>query len=160
MPRRLLTTALCALVLAFPVRAQQAAPPPATRAQPDRPLFPEEAPPAEAALGVTLFPSAVYLTSFDAGKGQRYYLYGSTASFAEVVAYYRTLLKDKGTLVFEQPATHAFDVGKYNEGVMAFPPGVTVKDYVWGDSAGYLNPKPNAQPARFATVIQIVPPPR
>jgi hypothetical protein len=160
MPRRLLTTALSALVLAFPVCAQQSAPPPAARAQPDRPLFPDEAPPTEAALGVTVFPSAVYLTSFDAGKGQRYYLYGSTASFAEVVAYYRTLLKDKGTLVFEQPATHAFDVGKYNEGTMAFPPGVTVKDYVWGDSAGYLNPKPSAQPARFATVIQIVPPPR
>jgi len=40
---------------------------------------------------------------------------------------------------------------------MAFPPSVTVKDYMWGGSLGYLNPKADAKPARFKTVIQIVP---
>ena len=160
---RLLTTALlCTLVWARPCAAQQGGPPPAgtAPARAEQPLFAEEATPSEATLGVTVYPAAVFLTSYDAGKGQRYYLFGSTASFAEIVAYYRTLLKDKGTLVFEQPPTHGFDVGKYNEDTMAFPPGVTVKDYTWGNSGGYLNPKPNAQPPRFATVIQIVPAPR
>ena len=39
---------------------------------------------------------------------------------------------------------------------MAFPPGVTVKDYTWAGSHGYLNPKRGAEPARFKTIIQIV----
>jgi len=42
---------------------------------------------------------------------------------------------------------------------MAYPPGVTVKDYTWNGSAGYINPKKLAQPARFPSVIQIVPSP-
>jgi hypothetical protein len=42
---------------------------------------------------------------------------------------------------------------------MAFPPSVTVKDYAWGGSAGYLNPKRGATPERFRTIIQIVPVP-
>jgi hypothetical protein len=32
-----------------------------------------------------------------------------------------------------------------------------VKDYTWAGSAGYINPKRGATPARFKTVIQIVP---
>jgi hypothetical protein len=42
---------------------------------------------------------------------------------------------------------------------MSFPPSVTIKDYTWGGSAGYMDPKLGAQPERFPTVIQIVPPP-
>jgi hypothetical protein len=42
---------------------------------------------------------------------------------------------------------------------MAFPPGVTVKDWTWGGSQGYPNPKHGAQPARFPTIIMIVPAP-
>jgi hypothetical protein len=41
---------------------------------------------------------------------------------------------------------------------MAFPPGVTVKDWTWGGSQGYLNPKLGGQPTRFPTIIMIVPP--
>ena len=52
-----------------------------------------------------------------------------------------------------------FEVGKFREADVAFPPGVTVKDYTWGGSPGYTNPKPGATPAFFPTVIQIVPPP-
>ena len=29
-----------------------------------------------------------------------------------------------------------FDVGRFREETMAFPPGVTVKDYTWAGSAG------------------------
>jgi len=36
---------------------------------------------------------------------------------------------------------------------------VTVKDYTWGGMAGYPNPKPGGEPARFRTVVQIVPAP-
>jgi len=50
-------------------------------------------------------------------------------------------------------------VGKFNNDTMAFPPGVTIKDFTWGGSQGYPNPKPGVQPARFPSVIQIVPAP-
>ena len=60
-------------------------------------------------------------------------------------------------LVFDVPATHEFDVGKFNENTMAFPPGVTIKDFQSDVSQGYPNPKPGGQPARFPTIIQIVP---
>ena len=40
---------------------------------------------------------------------------------------------------------------------MAFPPGVTIKDYQSDVSQGYPNPKPAGQPARFPSIIQIVP---
>jgi hypothetical protein len=42
---------------------------------------------------------------------------------------------------------------------MAFPPGVTVKDFTWGGSAGYPNPLSNTRPQRFPTVVQLVPVP-
>jgi hypothetical protein len=52
-----------------------------------------------------------------------------------------------------------FEVGRFREETMAFPPGVTVKDWTWGGSQGYPNPKLGGQPARFPTIIMIVPPP-
>src|SRR5690606_4395409 len=122
-------------------------------------LFPEQQPPSEEVLGVTVYPASVFLTSYDAGRGQRFYLYGATVGFEEMVAYYRTLLRDRGTSVYDQPRVHIFEIGRYNERTMAFPPSVTVKDYTWGGSPGYLNPVPGAQPERFPTVIQIVPSP-
>jgi hypothetical protein len=115
--------------------------------------------PSEASLGVPLHPGAQFLVSFDAGRGQRYYLFGSNTAFSEIVAFYKTALKQRGEVVFEAPATHMFDIGRFREETMAFPPSVTVKDYTWGGSQGYLNPKRGAQPARFSTVIQIVPAP-
>lgn len=151
--------------VAKPATPSPATPPPATT-QPARP--PVVAPPVtsapnpndvptEATLGVQLYPGAEFLQSFDAGKGQRYYLFGSNTSFPEIVNYYKTVLKQKGELVYDEPAIHQFDIGRYKEETMAFPPSVTVKDYTWGGSAGYLNPKRGKQPARFKTIIQIVP---
>ncbi len=115
--------------------------------------------PTEASLGVAIYPSAEFITSYDAGQGQRYYLFGTNASFADVVTYYKGVLKDRGDLVFEEPPVHQFDIGRFREESMAFPPSVTVKDYTWGGMQGYLNPKPGAQPVRFRTIIQIVPSP-
>src|SRR3972149_1573423 len=65
---------------------------------------------------------------------------------------------DKGELVFEAPATHMFEVGKFREDQVAFPPGVTVKDYTFGGSPGLAHPRLGGTPAAFPTVIQIVPP--
>lgn len=115
--------------------------------------------PNEASLGVQVYPGAEFVGSFDAGKGQRYFLFGTNTGFLEIVNYYKTVLKQKGDLVYEEPAIHQFDIGKFKEETMAFPPSVTVKDYTWGGSAGYLNPKRGTQPARFKTIIQIVPAP-
>jgi hypothetical protein len=124
---------------------------------PAAPPAPASQAPTEANLGVPIFPGAQFIASYDAGRGQRYYIFGSAASFVDLVAYYRTILKQKGELVYEVPATHEFDVGKYDEDRMAFPPGVTIKDFQSDISQGYPNPKPGGQPARFPTIIQIVP---
>jgi hypothetical protein len=129
------------------------APAPAAAAAPATP----EVAPTEANLGVPIFPGAQFIASYDAGRGQRYYIFGSASSFVELVAYYRTMLKQKGELVYDVPATHEFDVGRYREETMAFPPGVTIKDFQSDVSPGYPNPKRGAQPDRFPTIIQIVP---
>jgi hypothetical protein len=129
-------------------------PPAPAREQPADPNAP-----TEATLGFPIYPTAEFIVSYDAGRGQRYYIYGTTATFPEAVAFYRLQLKTKGDLVFEQPATHMFEVGRFRDETMAFPPGVTVKDYTWGGSPGYPNPKRGAKPERFPTLIMIVPAP-
>ena len=108
-------------------------------------------------MGVQIYPGAQFLTSYDAGRGQRFYLFGSTASFTDLVTWYRNVLKQRGDLIYDSPATQEFDVGRFREESMAFPPGVTIKEYKSDMSEGYPNPKAGAQPARFPTVIQIVP---
>src|SRR5262245_40701001 len=140
----------------------QPAQPPRPTPPPQSPAAPAAAPaptaaPTEAMLGVPVYPGAQFIASYDAGRGQRFYLFGSAGTFVDIVTFYRNSLKQKGELVYEVPATHEFDVGRYREDTMAFPPGVTVKDYQSEVSQGYPNPKPGGQPARFPTVIQIVP---
>lgn len=146
---------------AQPAAQQPARPAPSPAAAAPAPAAPaqSEVPgaPAPASLGVPLYPTAQFIASYDAGRGQRYHLYGVTATFAEMVAYYRTQLRDRGDLVFEEPPTHMFDVGRFRDETMAFPPGVTIKDWTFGGSQGY--PNPTGTPARFPTVLMIVPPP-
>ena len=114
--------------------------------------------PTEATLGLPIYPNARFITSYDAGRGQRYYLFGTNSSFREMVSYYAVVLDERGHRVFDDtPPTHMFEVGRFREEEMAFPPGVTVKDYTWNGSDGYLNP--TGEPARFKTIIQLVPPP-
>ena len=116
-----------------------------------------EAAPTEAQLGVPIFPGARFLQSYDAGQKQRYYLFGATAPFGELVLYYRTQLRERGDLVYDEPPVHMFEVGRFREETMAFPPGVTIKDYTWGGRKGYLVPTPGANPSHYPTIIQIVP---
>ena len=74
-----------------------AAPAPARPAQtPAAPVVAGGNGPAAAAVGFAILPGAQFLGSYDAGKGQRYYLYGTSRPYAEVVAYYRTELRDRG----------------------------------------------------------------
>ena len=171
----ILTTAM--LALASSVAAQTPQPFPragtqlATPARPSAPPVPPVSPaqaqavqadpnsPTEIALGFPIYPTAQFIASYDAGRGQRYYVFGAAAAFADLVAYYRTQLKEKGNQVFDQPQTHMFEVGRFREETLAFPPGITVKDWTSGGSQGYPNPKPGAQPARFPTIIMIVPAP-
>lgn len=123
------------------------------------PAVQTSAAPSEATLGVPLYPNAVFLRSYDAGRGQRYYLYGVVTPFADLLSYYRNLLKERGNLVFDVPPTHVFEIGRFREDTMAFPPSITLKDFTFSGSAGYPNPTPGAQPGHFPTVIQIVPAP-
>lgn len=117
----------------------------------------EAAAPSEAALGVPIYPAASFIAAYEAGRGQRYYLYGTSAPFAQIVDYYRSVLKQRGDLVYDEPPIHMFEIGRFREETMAFYPSVTVKDYTWAGGLGYLNPVRGAEPVRFKTVIQIVP---
>jgi hypothetical protein len=119
----------------------------------------DPAAPSEATLGFPIYPGAQFIASYDAGRGQRYYIFGTTATFADLVTYYRTQLKERGNLVFQDPPTHMFEIGKFNDDTMAFPPGVTIKDWTSAGSQGYPNPKPGAEPARFPSLVMIVPAP-
>lgn len=176
---RLLIAAILVASVANVARAQTPRPFPGAGTPPQRPApaaaAPAPAPPLTAqsapaadptptaeTLGVAVFPGAQLLGSYDAGRGQRYYLYGTTASFVELLGYYRTQTGERGDLVFKDPPTHMFTGGslaRYREETMAFPPSVTVKDWTSGGSPGYLNPAPGAQPRYYPTVIMIVPPP-
>ena len=66
-------------------------------------VLPASPPRPRRSLAYRSTPARQFLRSFDAGQGQRYYLFGSTASFADLVLYYQTQLKDKGDLVFDVP---------------------------------------------------------
>ncbi|HEY7790967.1 MAG TPA: hypothetical protein VIC33_10670 [Vicinamibacterales bacterium] len=136
---------------ASPARSQ--AQPPATTAPNGQP---DQNADLAAKLGVPVYPSAQLLGSYDAGRGQTFYLFGSTAAFNDLVAYYKSVLKQGGHMVFDAPATYSFEVGKFDEDTMAFPPGVTIKDFQSEPTGGYPNPKPGGQPAVFPSVIQIV----
>jgi hypothetical protein len=139
-----------------PAPAQPAPAVPAAPAQPATAPAAEPAP-TEAVLGAPVYPNATFLGSYNAGQGQRYYLFGTTAQYAQVLAFYRTALKSRGDEIFDIPPIWAFDIGRYREQTMAFPPSVTVRDHMAGGGKGYLHAA-GAEGQRFATVIQIVPP--
>lgn len=163
---------LVVVALWCPVSAfAQAAPPipkpfPGTTATPPatapatQPTTPAEPAPqaAPTASSVPVYPAAKFLETFDAGQGQQYQLYGVDAPFAEIVAYYKSVLKNGGRTLFQAPAMHQFDLGRFQEQTMVYPPSVVVKDYTWNGSAGYLHVVGTTE-TRYKTIIQIVPPP-
>jgi hypothetical protein len=118
--------------------------------------LPPAQPVATAPQGLPVYPSAEFIDGFDAGSGQRYYLYGTDTSFDEIVAYYRSVLKNGGRELFREPPTRQFDLGRYQENTMAYPPSVVVKDYTWNGASGYLAVSGTTE-KRYRTIIQIVP---
>ena len=117
-------------------------------------LFDREAP-TEADLGVAIFPSAQFITSYDAGRGQRFHLFGSIAPFTDLVDYYSVVLDDRGRRVYDQPAIHQFETARFRDREMDYRPSVTIKDYNWNGSPGYPNTTPGTEPPAFPTIIQI-----
>ena len=114
--------------------------------------------PSEADLGVRVYQGADFLDSFDAGRGQRFFIYGTNDSYADVVAFYKQQ-RGGGSEVFKTPPTQRFELDvKFKEETMAFPPSVVVKDYTWNNSEGYLYVD-GTHEKRYRTIIQIVPAP-
>ena len=114
--------------------------------------------PTETDLGVQFYPGSEFLDSYDAGKGQRYYLFGTNDAYADVVAFYKHL-RGGGSEIFKAPPMQRFDLDvRFREETMAFPPSVVVKDYTWNNSEGYLSID-GTRERRFKTIIQIVPAP-
>jgi hypothetical protein len=127
---------------------------PATAGKTAQPPAPAQVDPN---LGATpLYPGAEYLGSFDAGRNQRYHLYGTNAPYAEIVTYYKNVLKRGGSEISRTPAIQQFELGRFDDETMAFPPSVVVKDYTWNSSPGYLHVVGTTE-KRFRTIIQIVP---
>ena len=177
--------ALVALAASLPVAAEQVPQPfpgagstPASNPKPAQPQSsaprtsapPATTPTAAAAtpnrpagsgpdIGVPIYPTAEFLDSVDAGAGQRYYLYGVNAAYDAIVTFYKTTLKNGGRELFNKtPPTQQFDLGKFKDDTMVYPPSVVVKDYTWNGSTGYLFVSGTTE-KRFRTIIQIVPPP-
>ena len=132
--------------------ADPAAPPPAAPAAPDRP----NAPSAQVLAGAPVYPGADFLETFDAGRGQKYFIYGTNAPYLDIINYYRQQLGGGGRELFRAPPMQQFDLGRFDEQTMAYPPSVVVKDYAWNGAAGYLFISGTTE-KRYKTIIQIVP---
>jgi hypothetical protein len=114
--------------------------------------------PTDADLGVRVYQGADFLDSYDAGRGQRYFIFGTNDSYADVVAFYKQQ-RGGGSELFKAPPTQKFELDvKFKEDTMAFPPSVVVKDYTWNNSEGYLVIE-GTRERRYKTIIQIVPAP-
>ena len=111
--------------------------------------------PTAATLGVPIYPSAQYITSYDAGRGQRFHLFGASAGFADMVRYYSLVLRERGRRLYDAPPIHQFETARFRDREMDYRPSVTIKDYTWNGSVGYINTAPDADPATFPTIIQI-----
>lgn len=111
--------------------------------------------PTEATLGAPVYPSAQYITSYDAGRGQRFHLFGANVGFADMVRYYSVVLRERGRRVYDAPPIHQFETARFRDREMDYRPSVTIKDYTWNGAAGYINTTPGGDPAAFPTIIQI-----
>jgi hypothetical protein len=105
--------------------------------------------------GVPIYAGAELLSSFDAGRGQHIFLFGSNMPYSDVVAFYKTQLRTSGSEIWRAPATYQFDWGQYRSDVMTYRPSVVVKDHTWNNSPGYLHVAGTTE-KRYRTVIQVV----
>lgn len=176
--RSLLAVLAVGLSLALPARAAGQTPPPTpppvprpfpgaggppAGAKPEMPTPTPaaEQPPAPSVTGLgppLVYPGAVFLQEFDAGRGQKYFIYGTDQAFPEIVAYYKGVVGNGGETISKAPAPaiQQFDIGRFEESTMTFRPSVVVKDYLWNGSEGYLITV-GTTTRRYRTIIQIVP---
>jgi len=159
--------AVVTLAVAAVTAAHAFAPASAHAQNPPRPRpFPGAAPPSaqttpadpadpDPALGVPMYPGAVLLSQYEAGPAQQMFLYGTSSGYANVVEYYRGVLKDRGRQLFGGPM-HQFDLGRYRRETMMLQPAVTVKDFTWNGREGYVHVS-GRQIVKYPTIIQIVP---
>ena len=141
-------------------RRRQPAPPPATQPPPaPAAVATEERRPkrCSACLSIRARSSS---TSYDAGRGQRYLSVRDSAAVRRCSWRITGRCSSRGATLFTKLRRHisSTSAGSTND-TMAFPPGVTIKDFQSDLSQGFPNPKPGGQPARFPTIIQIVPVP-
>ena len=136
-----------------PPPAEQPAPQPVDAATGD----PAAQAAVDPATGVPLYPGSVLLTQYNAGPSQPVYLYGSSSTFANVVEYYKGVLRDRGRQLFDGPM-HQFDLGRFRRETMTLQPSVTVKDFTWNGREGYAHAN-GRELVKYPTVIQIVPAP-
>lgn len=106
--------------------------------------------------GVQGYPGAEFLESYDAGKGQRMFAFGTNDPFATVLAFYKNQFKRSGEEVSRTPAIVQFDLGPFDVNTMAQRPSVVVKDFTWPDPAGYLHVAGTTQ-KHFKTIVHIIP---
>ena len=112
--------------------------------------------PTEDELGVTLYPNSTYLASFDAGRGQEFHLFGTNATFTNMVRYYRVILRDRGDEVFEAPRDPPVrHRPRFDDDRMDLPAQCDHQGlHLERRPPGYPNPLPGADPPTFATIIQ------
>ena len=114
--------------------------------------------PTESDLGVRVFDGADYLDVVELGKGQRAFLFGTNAPFADVVAFYKRE-RGGGRELFRTPPMQQFDFDvKFRDETMMVQPAVVVKDYAWNMGGGYVS-LDGTQERHYKTIVQIVPAP-
>lgn len=156
--RRVVTIVAACVVVAGGVTLAAQNPPrprPFPGATPPAAAAPEQTADIDPELGVPIYPGSELLGRFDAGPNQPFYLYGTASTYANVVEYYKGMLKDRGRQLFDGPM-HQFDLGRYRRETMTLQPALTVKDFTWNGRAGYVHVK-DGQVVTYPTVIQVVP---
>jgi len=109
-------------------------------------------------LGIKIYPNAEYLESFDVGRGQKCYLFGTNMAFTDIVLCYKGQFRgNSGRELFKMPPVQWWDLGSFDDKSMAMQPSVVVKDYSANDGGGYLFINGGTQ-KKYKTIIQVVPP--
>jgi hypothetical protein len=107
--------------------------------------------------GAPVYPTAEFLDSFDAGRGQRLLIYGVNMPYADIITYYRAQLRSAANReLMREPPMYQFDLGRFDEKTMNYPPTLVIKDHTWNGSEGYLQVNGTTE-KRYKTIIQIIP---
>ncbi len=108
--------------------------------------------------GVPPYQGAEFLGSFDAGRGQRLFVFGTNDDYAEVVRVYKTLFRKSGVEVSRTPRIQQFDFDRASfDSNTQQRPSVLVKDYAWPQPTDAYVHVAGTVEKRFRTLIQVIP---